>query len=482
MARTRSKGLDSALPYTIDPEPAKEVLTSFAGLGLVAQTLASLGVLSSVEKSLQIKQRQRGFTEAQMVQSIVLLQAAGGECAADMERLRQDVGLPEMLGHALPSSETTLKFLKAFHAQSLVDAAREALLPGQLAFIPTETSPLQGLAQVNTDLIRVLCSHLGEQRIATVDQDATIIESRNRNAAFTYEGKPGYQPMVAMWAETKLALADEFRDGNVPAMMQPLTTCKRAFATLPKTVTTYYYRADSASYERELLSWLRDEQREGGPVGPIGFAISAKMSPELGRAVLAVPAADWKPYQAPGEPIDEQRDVAEVCYVPSEPSEQKTLRPLRYVAIRIRARQGELFADGNSVKHFAVVTNLWDLPAAKLLQWHREKAGSIEALHDEVKNELGGGVMPSQNFGNNAAWFRLSLLTHNVLVALKRLALPPELVDARPKRLRFEVLWQAARLIRHARGLILRISTKLHGVIERLVQGRKALLELPAPS
>lgn len=87
-----------------------------------------------------------------------------------------------------------------------------------------------------------------------------------------------------------------------------------------------------------------------------------------------------------------------------------------------------------------------------------------------------------QNFGNNAAWFRFSLLSHNVLLALKRLALPPELVDARPKRLRFEVLWQAARLLHHARGLLLRISTKLHGVIERLLQGRKALLDLPAPS
>lgn len=482
MARSRSKGLDSALPFSMDPKPAPEVLTSFAGLGLVAQTLASLGVLSSVERNLVVKERQRGFTEAQMVQSIVLLQAAGGECAADMERLRQDAGLPQMLGHGLPASETTLKFLKAFHDQGRVDAARQALAPGQLAFIPTETSPLQGLAQVNCDLIRELCAHLGEQRIATVDQDATIIESRNRNAAWTYEGKPGYQPMVAMWAETKLALADEFRDGNVPAMMQPLTVCKRAFAALPKTVLTYYYRADSASYERELLAWLRDEQREDGPQGPIGFGISAKMSPELHRAVLAVPEADWCAYQAPGEPIEAHRDVAEVFYVPSEPSEQKTLRPLRYVAIRIRARQGELFADGNTVKHFAVVSNLWDLPAAKLLQWHRQKAGSIEALHDEVKNELGGGVMPSQKFGHNAAWFRLSLLTHNVLVALKRLALPPELIDARPKRLRFEVLWQAARLIHHARGLILRISTKLHGVIERLVQGRQALLQLCAPS
>lgn len=305
MARSRRPAKSLSLPYTIAPEPAPEVLTSFAGLGLVAQTLLSLGVLGSVERNVRVKERQRGFTEAQMVQSIVLLQAAGGECAADMERLRHDAGLPEMLGHALPASETTLKFLKAFHEQSRVDAARQALEPRQLAFIPTETSPLVGLAQVNRDLIRGLSTHLGEQRIATVDQDATILESRNKNAAWTYDGKPGYQPMVAMWAETKLVLADEFRDGNVPAMMQPLTVCKRAFAALPTTATTSYYRADSASYDRATLAWLRDEKREDGPQGPIGFGISAKMTPELHRAVLAVPESDWKPYQAPGEPVDE---------------------------------------------------------------------------------------------------------------------------------------------------------------------------------
>lgn len=317
---------------------------------------------------------------------------------------------------------------------------------------------------------------------ATVDQDATIIESRNRNALWTYEGMPGYQPMVARWAELELALCDEFRDGNVPAMMKPLNACKRAFAALPKCVTKYFYRADSASYEHELLAWLSDENREDGPRGPIGFCISAKMSPELHRAVLAVPPGDWRPYRAPGSPVDEQRDVTEVPFVPSLITETKHSRPLRYVAVRIRAKQGELFSDGNSIKHFVVVSNLWDLDAAKLLQWHRQKAGSIEALHDETKNELGGGVMPSRYFGANAAWFRLALLTHNVLVAMKRLALPPELLDARPKRLRFELIWQAARVVHHARRLILRISTKLRLAIARLLQGTTILRALPAPS
>lgn len=479
--------LPSLPQLEIDPEPTQEVLTSFAGLSLVAETLPALGLCQSVERNLHLKERQRGFSEAQMVQSLVMLLAAGGESAADIERLRADPGLPELLGHQIPSSETALKFLKSFHDEAKVAEAKEQRRPGQIAFLVEETAPLEGLAQVNTELIRVLCAQMAHLKqvvphTATVDQDATIIESRNRNALWTYEGMPGYQPMVARWAELELALCDEFRDGNVPAMMKPLNACKRAFAALPKCVTKYFYRADSASYEHELLAWLSDENREDGPRGPIGFCISAKMSPELHRAVLAVPPGDWRPYRAPGSPVDEQRDVTEVPFVPSLVTETKHSRPLRYVAVRIRAKQGELFSDGNSIKHFVVVSNLWDLDAAKLLQWHREKAGSIEALHDETKNELGGGVMPSRYFGANAAWFRLALLTHNVLVAMKRLALPPELLDARPKRLRFELIWQAARVVHHARRLILRISTKLRLAIARLLQGTTILRALPAPS
>jgi hypothetical protein len=36
-----------------------------------------------------------------------------------------------------------------------------------------------------------------DQRIATVDQDATIIESRKQLALRSYEGERGYQPMLA---------------------------------------------------------------------------------------------------------------------------------------------------------------------------------------------------------------------------------------------------------------------------------------------
>ncbi len=74
-------------------------------------------------------------------------------------------------------------------------------------------------------------------------------------------------------------LTDEFRDGNVPAIQDLLRVARRAYAALPETVGERYFRGDSACDEETLLTWLRNEQREEGPPGFIGFAVSARMNP-----------------------------------------------------------------------------------------------------------------------------------------------------------------------------------------------------------
>jgi hypothetical protein len=224
------------------------------------------------------------------------------------------------------------------------------------------------------------------------------------------------------------------------------------------------------------VNWLRNEQREGGPRGRIGFALSARLSEALHAAIQAVPEAAWEAY---GEPHPaETRECAEVPFVPGEKAEKKDAQPLRYVAIRIRKLQGELFEDGSRARHFAVLSNLWEWKAPRLIEWHREKAGTIELVHDVIKNELGGGVLPSKYFGANAAWLRLAVLAHNVLVALKRLALPPELLTARPKRLRFLIFNTPGRLVHHARRLLLRLAALAEGIAAY----REGLRLLPLPS
>jgi hypothetical protein len=64
--------------------------------------------------------------------------------------------------------------------------------------------------------------------------------------------------MLALWAEMNLVLADEFRDGNVPAHMRLLPVVQRAFQALPETVKEYYFRGDAGCWEKELVNWLRE--------------------------------------------------------------------------------------------------------------------------------------------------------------------------------------------------------------------------------
>ena len=92
-----------------------------------------------------------------------------------------------------------------------------------------------------------------------------------------------------------------------------------------------------------------------------------------------------------------------------------------------------------------------------LIRCQRGKAGTVEHAPHVLTTELAAEALPSQRFGTNAAWFRLNVLLYNLLSAFKRVALPAELHDARPKRLRFVLLNGVGKVVRHARETVLRL-------------------------
>jgi len=189
------------LLFEVDPKPLEETLTALGGIPLVVQAFRSLGLPGSMQQHVAVKERERGYDEATFVESFVILNAAGGECLDDFAHLRSDGGLAELVGHELPSPEAARKFLNAFHEEEKIEEAQQRRLPDAIAYIPEENRALEGLGRVNRDLIQRLGERCADQKIFTVDQDATIIESRKREALYTYEGSRGYQPMLAVWAE-----------------------------------------------------------------------------------------------------------------------------------------------------------------------------------------------------------------------------------------------------------------------------------------
>jgi hypothetical protein len=136
---------ESPLRFEIDPEPLPETLTALGGIPLVVQSFRSLGLPESVRERVRVKERERGYDEATFVESFVILNAAGGECLDDFKRLREDPGLKEMIGHELPSAEAARQFLRAFHQKEKFEEAKQRRLPGEIAYIPEETPPLEGL-------------------------------------------------------------------------------------------------------------------------------------------------------------------------------------------------------------------------------------------------------------------------------------------------------------------------------------------------
>jgi Transposase DDE domain group 1 len=421
------------------------------------ETMRALGVDALTREHLRVAKRQSEFPAEQKLEALVTLLAAGGDRLEDLRMLSDDKGLERLLGVPFPSPDAALDFLTQFHDP----ACWAARPPGKKAYVPPESVGLRGLDAVN----RALVARGADRRTttATIDHDGTIIESHKRGATVAYEGTRGYQPLVAVWAEEQLIVADEFRDGNVAGGEDPLSSAQRAFANLPDWVVQRYFRGDSASYYGPLLKHLEDEG--------IGFSISADMTKELRGCCSALSSRQW---QALEERDHEQVDSADVEFTPGD--WPKGAAPLRYVALRFTPRQVDLFAS-SPPKYLAVVSNRRELAAEELVRWHWQKAGTVEHVHRVMKDELGAGVMPSGRFGANAAWFRINALTFNVLTVLKRRALPERFRWARPKRLRFEVFTTPGKLAVHQGCLTVRGSAEVSR-LEEIVAARHRLLEM----
>ena len=123
------------------------LLTAQAGLAGFSRAFRSLGGPKLCDEHVRIKERERGFTVGQQVESLVLLHVAGGNCMQDIEWLRQDSGVAKMLGYGTPSPRCVGDFLEAFHdpekvAQALFFHSRRDGRTGGFGCISANLMPI----------------------------------------------------------------------------------------------------------------------------------------------------------------------------------------------------------------------------------------------------------------------------------------------------------------------------------------------------
>lgn len=323
---------------------------------------------------------------------------------------------------------------------------------------------------------------------ATLDMDATLVATNKTDALFCYKGYKAYQPLNTWWVERGTILHTEFRDGNVPAGFEQLRVFKEALNCLPEEVTQVRLRSDTAGYQHDLLKYCATG--ENRRFGVIEFAIGCDVTKEFKKAVAQVEESEWKPIDktAYGKTYETGVEWAEVCYVPNAIGHSKKGPEYRYLAKReVLDKQQELpgmecqialpfpTMDMKSQRYkvFGMVTNM-DWEGEKLVHWLHERCGKSEEAHGVMKDDLAGGKLPSEDFGENAAWWWIMILALNLNAMMKKLALKGSWCSKRMKAVRFSVIHLPGRVVERSRELIIRL-TRNHPSFELLVEARKRI-------
>ena len=412
----------------------------------MSEIARALKMPASIERHMGPATNSQAYSPWENVDATMSAVSVGAKSFEDVAFLGRDQGFLRLSEKTrFPSATTLWRFCRSAHELPAWQGGKQ----GE-AIVPKESRVLRELGAVLEDQVAAIQQRL-QLKIATIDHDATIIESHKEEALAHYDSGRGYQPWIALWVEAGVIVADEFRDGNVPATFNALAQVKKSLRALPAGIEKIQFRADSAMDSPKALRWLDRKN--------IRFAVSADMAQQLRAAIEKLPESAWRRLtkrEEYGMHLTDC-DIAEVEYVTAGQTENKTSRPFRYIVIRRREDQGRLFGTGEARFYLAMVTNEWSSSAEDMWWWHKEKCGTVELTHDVMKNDLAAGVMPCGRFQANAAWFRLNVLTYNLLSALKHVALPVEMEKMRPVTLRYRLFNLAGRIVEHARKLVLKL-------------------------
>ena len=301
-------------------ESTEEELTAHGGLALLAEYHHGLGLRQLVDRSLPAPGSNRGYAPSAFVESLVLMLQAGGQTLEDLRELEQEAPLMKLVGREeIPDPDTVGDWLRRMGDPQVGQAG------------------LHGLGQVR-DLLNQRLLHHDGMREYTLDADAMQIEAEKQEAAWTYQGVKGYMPMLGFLFETPLCLFEEFREGNISPGAGQLAFYRQCQQRMPKGKRLACYRADSASYQAELINALEAD-------GVI-WAITADQDQAVKEAILNIPSDAWEePTRGCGY------EVAETVHTMAH-----THQAFRLIIKRELRRQPDLFAQERYFYH-AVASN-----------------------------------------------------------------------------------------------------------------------------
>jgi len=418
------------LPFKI--EGTDEPLIARAGLILPYEMARALKLPQVIDRELPPPGSGHGYKPSQFVMPLVLMLHGGGKKLEDLREINGEVSLRELLEmKELPASCTVGDWLRR---------------------MGKDGRGLWGLGKVNRHEVGEVLRRDSRTEY-TLDSDATVIEAEKAEAQWTYKKEKGYQPLLGFLFELGLVLGDEFREGNVPAgarAVEFLDFCRRM---MPEGKRIGYYRSDSAAYQAGVINYCFGYN--------MLFTITADKDEAVMEAIKGIKGEEWQPYEG-------DREIAETVHTMNQ-----TKEAFRLIVQRWPKLQGELFNPDPYCYH-VIATNREE-PAKEVVRLHNQR-GQVENYIKELKNGFGMDWMPCGETYANAVFFRIGVIAYNLFQALKLLGLPAWWRTSTIATVRWKLYQVAARLVYHARQVVLKLATSVdkinlfHQVCQRCLQ------------
>jgi hypothetical protein len=404
-----------------------------AGAALLRELADRLGLTAAL--GWRGPQGRRRHPDAAVLRDLAVLLADGGDCLSDLAVLRDQ---PELFG-PVASTPTAWRVLE-----------RTASDPDGLARLRAARAHARARAWAaggDPDL-----------ELLIIDADATLVlahSDHKEGAAGTYKHSFGFAPLLAYLDRGQAPgepLAGLLRPGNAPAgaTTDLIELVELAAAQLPaaaRASTPVLVGSDSAGGSSKLAWHLRERG--------IGFTLGMQIDAHVREAVLAQPEHAWTPAV---EPDGQVRDGAEACELTGFIDLHSWPPGTRVLCRREDAHPGAQlrFTDHDGHRFQVFLTDQADPDIAALELRHRQRA----RVEDRIRAAKATGLanLPFDRWRRNTVWLELILAAQDLTCWTQALVLDGALAVAEPKTLRYRLLHVAARIVCHARRLILRLQ------------------------
>lgn len=425
--------------FKVTLKRGEEGVTGRMGLGWMVESLRHFGLKQSIIDVYGNKKRSNREKGAyEKILTGIMMMASGGERLEDVESLRTDRGLLDVLGwHEMVCADTLINFIN--------DRRNNAKL-----------------RRVNDELV-VRAMRRSEEKEFTFDSDATYMDSDKDCAQWSYQKRRQMSGLMGSIAEIGMISTVDYRRGNASPQVgifnQLLKACDQA-RRAGKSISRF--RSDSAAHQDKIFTYCSKSE--------IKYYVTLDKNDSILQTVRKLKSFDWKTMYGRYE----ERDDAQ--WAVTEHVVSKGYH-VRIMVLRWKNPDPTLF-DKNAYCYHVIGTNDRDIDPMAWLEMHNGRMGAIEHDHKELKNGIGCAYTPSNDFEKNRGYFLLGVLAHNAVQVMKLFYLGADAASWTIKTIRYQFIHVCGKIIKSGRRFYCRIINVTDEVFERFRQCQSVLLTM----